>query len=60
MLKATSGESTLAMWKMYTERMLYNTYLEIGRATFGGAFHQLGNMKVFADFVFKHMQPGAT
>ena len=39
---------------------LYNAYLEIGRATFGGAFHQLGNMKVFADFVFKYMQPGAT
>ena len=39
---------------------LYASYLELGRETFGRAFHQLGTVSEFADFVFKYTQPGAT
>ena len=34
--------------------------LQLGRETFGRAFHQLGTVSEFADFVFKYTQPGAT
>ena len=40
--------------------LLYESYLEVGRAIFGGAFHQTGSLADFANFVFRHMQPGAT
>jgi hypothetical protein len=40
--------------------VVYNNYLEAGRAMFGGAFHQLGRIDDFANFIYKHMQPGST
>jgi hypothetical protein len=39
---------------------LYSNYIQVGRSLFGGAFHQLGRIDDFANFVFKYMQPGAT
>jgi len=39
--------------------LLYDAYMEVGRALFGGAFHQLGSANELANFVFKYMQPGA-
>ena len=39
---------------------LYSTYMHWGREVFGKAFHQLGSVEEFANFVFKYMQPGAT
>ena len=38
----------------------YYHYTEIGQMLFGRAFHQLGGIDEFADFVFKYTQPGAT
>jgi hypothetical protein len=50
-------------WLMRYEdevQLLYETYVEVGRAIFGRAFHQLGSVAEFGDFVFKYLQPGAT
>ena len=41
-------------------QLLFDTYMEVGWAIFGRAFHQLGSVAEFGDFVFKYMQPGAT
>lgn len=40
--------------------LVYNSYIEVGRAVFGRSFHQQGTLSEFADFVFKYMQPGAS
>ena len=50
-----------SLWqRQYQEEIeeLYQAYLANGRQMFGRAFHQLGTVKHFADFVFKYMQPG--
>tara|TARA_B100000683_G_scaffold275359_1_gene325846 strand:+ start:1115 stop:1405 length:291 start_codon:yes stop_codon:yes gene_type:complete len=50
-------------WKRHYEEDIeaaFHAYLRVGRALFGGAFHQLGTSEHFANFVFKYMQPGAT
>ena len=39
---------------------LYTIYISHGTMIFGNAFHQLGTMEEFSNFVFKYMQPGAT
>lgn len=40
--------------------LLYDAYIEVGKALYGEAFHQLGTANDLANFVFKYMQPGAT
>ncbi len=40
--------------------LLYDAYMEVGKALFGDAFHQLGTANDLSNFVFKYMQPGAT
>ena len=50
-------------WKRQYEEDLeaaFHAYLQVGRALFGPAFHQLGRLDEFANFVFKYIQPGAT
>ena len=50
-------------WKRHYEEDVeaaYHAYLQVGNALFGSAFHQLGTVDDFANFVFKYMQPGAT
>ena len=55
--------SVRRQWRIdYTDEVdfLYDTYTSFGRQVFGKAFHQLGTVDEFANFVFKYMQPGAT
>jgi hypothetical protein len=50
-------------WKCHYEEDIeaaFHAYLQVGNALFGSAFHQLGTIDEFANFVFKYMQPGAT
>ena len=50
-------------WQLaYEEEIaeVFRDFLCSGRAWFGDAFYQMGTVRQFADFVFKHTQPGAT
>ena len=49
-------------WRVHYQNeveSLFSIFIEEGSAIFGGAFHQLGTVDHFANFVFKYMQPGA-
>ena len=38
---------------------MYAIYNEVGKQIFGSAFNQLGDLTLFANYVFSTMQPGA-